>query len=175
MSAPATTLTPNTVALMSTKDTPAPATLADTGFILADTDGEVVPPGYVGEVLSVTTTVSSGQVAFATSTTHNVLSLTLTPGNWFAWGNAVLHSAGGAAVPTDAQMGLSLVSGALPIASLQAADVYGVALATDIAEVLPPQMFNVSVNTTIYVVAHVDLTSGTDIVAYGAILARRIR
>lgn len=136
------------------------------------TDGSAASPGNVGQLLQATT---ASPVAFATTGTHNLISLVLPPGDWDTWGSAVLSSTGGSAVPTDASIGLNTTTGTLPAALLCASDAYGVALATPVSAAVPTQPFNVSVNTTIYMVMKVDVSSGTDMTAVGVIYARRSR
>jgi hypothetical protein len=136
------------------------------------TNGAAANAGSVGQLLQATTAVP---VAFATTGTHNLISLVLPAGDWDVWGSAVLSSTGGAAVPTDASVGFNTTTGTLPAALLCASDAYGVALAVPVSAAVPTQPFNVTVNTTIYMVMQVDVTSGTDMTAVGVIYARRSR
>jgi hypothetical protein len=136
-------------------------------------DGSVAATGVVGELLS--TTTSPTPVAFAATGTNNLTTLNLEPGDWDVWGNAVLSSTGGSAVPADAEVGISSTSGALPSLVLQAADAYDVALAVPVSQIPPPQPFNITVTTPVYLVMHVNVTSGTDLNAIGILYARRSR
>lgn len=139
------------------------------------TDGSVATAGNVGELLTNATTPTSGQVAFATSATKTIVTLALTAGCWDVHATACLHSAGGAAVPSDATFGVSGTNNTLPAANTCTADVYGIALSVDVAEPVRLQRFNLSAPATVYLVGTVNITSGTDIVAYGSMRATRIR
>lgn len=136
------------------------------------TDGSAATSGNVGQLLQATTVTP---VAFATTGTHDLITLVLPPGDWDVWGSAVLSSTGGSAVPTDASVGFSTTANTLPAAVLCASDAYGVALTVPVSALVPTQPFNVTTNTTIHMVMKVDVTSGTDMTAIGAIYARRSR
>jgi len=143
------------------------------GALPGVTDGSSAAAGKVGEVLTATTVGTP--VAFAATATHNICSLSLTAGDWDVWALGRLASTGGSAIPTDAQCGLNTVTGTLGADGTYNSDIYGIALNVPVSLDVPPKPISVSTTTNIYLVMHVDVTSGTDLNGYGIITARRRR
>ena len=128
-------------------------TLGIVGTTLADS----AQSGSVGEVIT-----ASGTGMTLSSTAANLVSISLTPGDW------MLHGNGGCASSVQFQIGISAVSATFP--TNQSSTITTTAAST-IALPTPTQRVNISVTTTYYLVASA-VTGGT---GYGTLLARRVR
>lgn len=130
------------------------------------TNASNAPAGTIGEVISAT----SGSTALTSNTFTNLTSIVLTPGDWDITGSVTL--AASSAVMTNVFGGLSNVSATAPAAPMyfqyQGPAINAFSLAA------PSQRFNVSVNTTIYIIGFASFASGT-VNAFGGIIARRSR
>lgn len=134
--------------------------------------------GMVGEIISSVVSTSPG-VSLTTSTTANVTSITLTPGDWDVSGNVFLVGASGTSM-SNRGGALSLASATLPTgAATNEALSFNTITAIVVNAVpqgvsLPTVRVSVAVNTTYYLVAFASFTVSTA-VAGGALIARRAR
>jgi len=135
------------------------------GTTLADS----APTGWVGEVISATTASNVAVPIGGVAT--NVLSLTLTPGDWDVMGMASLSSTNGA---TNLAAGISTVSATLPTADKYSQIVSTTASIQVLGGAMPMQRLSVAANTTIYLVAYIQAPAGTAACG-GDIIARRRR
>lgn len=130
------------------------------------TNASEAATGKVGEVLSSTIT----GVSLTNATTTNMVALTLTPGDWDVYGSTNINTTAGA----------SYMYCALTLTSATIDDVLYVnggpmTLTTgNMRQPVGPRRVNVSANTTIYLVAGANFSSGTS-TATGRIIARRRR
>jgi hypothetical protein len=135
------------------------------------TDGSNAAAGNVGEVISASVTTA---VNLAANTPANIGSITLTPGDWVVAGNVNFVSP--ATAGTRYAVAVSPTSATLPTAAQLAA---GTGTLTDMSLTFGKAAqnfnaslcrFNVTANTTVYLVALGPATSAT-----GYISARRVR
>lgn len=140
--------------------------------ILGRTSGAGTDAGVVGELIQ--SIVSSGSaVSLTTNTDTSITSIVLTPGVWDVFGTVNFSAVGGTQTPALESKGWlhTLVA---------AADDYTVWIPTPTATALTYRYggtltnrhFNVSANTTIYLLARTSFTAGT-MKAYGVIRAWR--
>jgi len=131
------------------------------------TDGSNAAAGDIGEIISNTTT----GVALTSGTPANLTSVVLTPGDWELSGTVLLGSS--AVNITLSFGGLNTTSGTLPafpnVARLETQG--GTA---SVQTSVPSVRFNVSTNTTVYLVGQITFPSGTG-TGSGYIRARRVR
>lgn len=129
------------------------------------TDASNAAAGKVGEVLSATGTLT----AYTTATQVNTVSLVLTPGDWEVQGVVLFDITSGS---TATQMcGLTTTSATVPAfpdrSSKGGADTYD-------GNLRCRKRINVSANTTMYLAAYAEVSSGT-LSLNGYIEARRMR
>lgn len=130
-------------------------------------DASSAAAGIVGQVLEITTTATAN----ATSTAVNAAQLALTPGDWDVTG--VIRFNSSSAPYTVFVAGLNATSATQP--SFPNAVQLNVPTSATTQQVsVPAVRFNVSANTTVYLVALAIFASGTSTVD-GYIRARRIR
>ncbi len=125
--------------------------------------------GFVGEVMTVNVTTPG--VSVTSNTQTNIMTLTLTPGDWDVKSNFLAVCT--AAVLSTAHAGISTTSATLPNQSLQAA-YDGTAATSTLGLAVPYQRFNVTTNTQIWLVGFCIFGSGTTTIA-GNLTARRRR
>ncbi|MCX6711623.1 MAG: hypothetical protein NT139_01120 [Candidatus Woesearchaeota archaeon] len=118
--------------------------------ILGRTNGTTQTAGNIGEILSVVNLTTGPPVVVPTNIATNLTSLTLTPGSWLVTASATSQNSTIANDPI--RFSLNTVS------STMANDIYNIVLdsttnnQTQYGGCLPVRFFNVSVNTTIYLV-----------------------
>jgi hypothetical protein len=139
-----------------------------TGAIKGVTDGSDAPAGYVGELLTV---VQPSSNSLASATAANLVSMSLTPGDWDVWGYATLSFTVGGSLALLSVSITSATFGATGGNSFATASMSGAYL------VAPMIRVNVTVNTAVYLVARGDFASGacTALANTPVINARRIR
>ena len=145
---------------------------ADAQVGTIDADNAVA--GDVGELLTATLAVGS-PVSLATGTAKTALSIALTPGDWDV--DAVLGVIPAATTSiTNLAGGLHTTTDTLGAAGtyFQRASAAVVPGAVEQHNPVPTQRFNVSVATTVYLVAKGTFTVDT-LGAFGSIRARRVR
>lgn len=131
------------------------------------TDASSAATGEIGEVLTATTS----STAVTTATALNATSLVLTPGDWDVCG--VIRFDTTTAALTSLIGGLNTTSATQP----SFPNCYQLMSTLNTATqqfAVPTQRINVSTNTTIYLVAYTNFTSGT-VTVNGYIRARRAR
>lgn len=130
-------------------------------------DGSNAASGDIGEIISNTTT----GVALTSGTPANLTSVVLTPGDWDLSGTVLLSST--AVNITLSFGGLNTTSGTLPaFPSVARFETQGGTASLQTA--VPSVRFNVSANTTVYLVGQITFPSGTG-TGSGYIRARRVR
>lgn len=138
--------------------------------ILGRTNGAAQTAGNIGEILSIVNLTTGPSVTVPTNVATNLCSLTLTPGSWLVTSSATSTNSTNANDPI--RFSLNTVSATM------ANDIYNIVLdsttnnQTAYGGCLPIRFFNVSVNTTIYLVmlaTHTGTLSG-----WGRIEAIRI-
>ena len=141
-----------------------------------NSNGTSAAAGIVGEVKSASVSADSG-VTLTTATPANVLSMSLSAGDWEVSGrcnyslSSVTISGGSLWVG-----GISNTSATLPSDYLRTF-IYGPTLTTgspSLSAVITPWPFNSSSSQTIYLVCEATFTAGT-VKAYGSLEARRMR
>ena len=125
--------------------------------IAGTTFADSVQAGSVGEVIT-----ASGTSVPLSSAAANLISISLTPGDWMVFGN------GGCASSVEFQIGTSSVSATFPVNQCSSITT---SAATAMALTAPTQRFNLSVTTTLYLVAN----AVTGSAGYGTLLAIRTR
>ena len=126
--------------------------------------------GQVGEYIISQVLVASA-VALTTNVAANVTSITLTAGDWDCGGNVEFQpsatvSYGGGSINTT--------SATRPDASLEAVSGANGGSGFSVGVTAPSRRFNVSVTTTLYLIAVVGISSGT-CTGCGTVWARRAR
>jgi hypothetical protein len=152
--------TPNTLGMAS----PTPAIPK-----LGVTDGSNAAAGQVGEVITANMG-SAGVNIPASNTWTNVLSITLTPGDWDVVGTINITSSAGATNIAATQSLTTAPSSAMGDFWVQ---IYGVTL-SEFGSAIPPQRYTVTANTIVYLLGFCAFTTGT-VTAYGQLIARRMR
>lgn len=146
--------------------------VSEPGVIDASSSGA----GNVGEVVS--SLVASGSaVSLTTATPANITSISLTAGDWDVQANVnVLGASTTTAAAALQQVGISTTSATLPTDGSQVIVAVPVATTTSFntGASIPRVRINVSITTTVYLVAEATFTAGT-VTAYGGITARRVR
>ena len=124
----------------------------------------------------ITSSVAQATTGMTTATPMNVTSITLTPGIWDVTGSGIITGAATTQFIVS-YMGLSLVSATLPDLTLVNVRNSAAFAPPDLhiyaAAALPSQRFNVTVNTTVYLVAKAAFTTDTA-GAGGVIFARKV-
>lgn len=132
------------------------------------TDGNSAPAGEIGEVLTATT---STPVSITSGAAANAISISLTPGDWELTGMVRVN-------PSDAA--ITIVSGSWNTTSATFAgfpnttQIQGLSAGGINQIPLPTKRYNVSTNTTVYLVGLALFNSGT-CTLQGFISARRTR
>jgi hypothetical protein len=145
-------------------------TPSTTAGIVGTTTANNANAGSVGEYI---TAQSSASVSTPTGTLVNLISVTLTPGDWDVTGSELLNCA--AATASNAYGGLTTSSGTLPAWG----NYWQYQSSTDaglntLTESLPYVRFNVTTNTVVYAVAGQNCPSGSP-TGVGGIVAHRVR
>lgn len=130
------------------------------------TDASDAAAGKVGQLLSAT----ASNVALTNATAINVVSLTLTPGDWDVTGAVNLRPSGGTV--TQFIAGMVTTSASSPVFPNRIVDSGSFTGVEEYA--LPTVRYSVSANTTIYLVVSAGFTSGTA-TSDGLLRARRVR
>lgn len=154
-----------------------PANVAITGGTITGITGVIdasnAAASSVGEFITATGT----DVALTTATPANITSVVLTAGDWEVTGSCIFTGTGTTAT-SIVRAGSSTVSATLPAAPMFFRQRYGAAggfTGADVAgHTIPTQRVNVSVTTTVYLVAEASFTTSTE-TATGQLSARRIR
>jgi hypothetical protein len=140
------------------------------------TDGSSAAAGDVGEEIKTVVPFASG-ATLTNNVVSNIGSLVLTPGDW-----DVSASAGFYASTTNTasvSFALSTVSAVLPVSTTDTSGIseISVALSVNVANIFPvPSMrFNVTVNTTVFLVVQGAWTGAGTPVGWGTVRARRMR
>lgn len=148
--------------------------------IVGTSTNDSAPAGNIGEFVT-STKASGAAVALTNSTTANVVSVSLTAGDWDVSGAVNFALAG--VTGTKICSGISLTSSTLP------SQAGGSGLGTDALSVLPlittlvtdtaslhiaPVRVSLASTATVYLVANQVLSVGTS-GAYGTLRARRVR
>ena len=142
-------------------------TPSQTNGIVGTTTNNSANAGSVGEYVSST----SGAVALSTAVTANVTSISLSAGDWNAWGNVLFNGTGTA---TAWAVGASTTSATFPSTPLNS----NLAMSTGVASAnvsltAPMQRISLSGTTTVFLVAQSTFTGSIN--ATGIIQARRVR
>lgn len=155
----------NTTQLATTEFVTSAVSTASTILKAGVTNGSSAAAGVIGEVLSATGTAANATTAVA----RNLVSLTLTPGDWEVTGVGYFLPSASSAITT---VSLGTSSGVIEVFPNRTRP----AGATTIYESDVPvrRRFNVSATTTIYLVGYVEFSSGT-VSTNGYIEARRMR
>lgn len=136
------------------------------------TDASSAAAGDVGQVISSLVVVGS-PISLTTATAANITSISLTAGDWDVTGNINLTAA--AATSTAAQGAIHTTSATLPV---DGSEVYSGLQTTTTSYIdsitIPRKRVNVSVTTTVYLVAKATFSAGT-VGGFGGITARRVR
>jgi hypothetical protein len=128
--------------------------------------------GMVGEVISAFL-VSGSALTMTTATAKDILSLSLSPGDWDVHGNGLFT---GSALPTAFSVWLNTVSATAPTASANGMPLRLMPMTMNGPGGGPTGQLrvNVAVATTVYLSAQGTFSTGT-MAGYGAIIARRMR
>lgn len=145
-----------------------PAATLNPLAIAGVSDASSAATGYVGQVISASVLYASA-VSLTTATPANVVTVSLTAGDWDVSANCLIENSG--ANLTVASFGLSLTTATLPDRSLQVREV---ATATAVGGSCSTFRVNVSTTTSVYLVASCTFASGTS-TGCGSIVARRVR
>lgn len=145
----------------------------DTTQTIGVTNGLNAAAGFVGEYI--TATAAAAAVSLTSPTASNVTSIILTPGDWEV-GGVVNYTPTGTTSITVLAQGASSATGALGAQDsfslwATAANVVGVNIVTNL---IPGVRFNVTVATTVFLVAKATFSAST-LSAGGTIWALRIR
>jgi hypothetical protein len=136
------------------------------------TNGSSALTGRVGEYLSNSVPASSA-IKLTTGTSVNVVSITLTSGDWDVEGVASFDIVAGTVTSTAA--GISVASGIEPAdGSAVASGLQLKGQSTFNSITIPRKQINVSSPTTVYLVGTCYFSSGS-VSAFGQIVARRMR
>lgn len=139
------------------------------------TDGSNAIAGQIGELISANVVAAS--TGLTNVTPLNITSVVLTPGDWDVEASYVITGDGSTTSFTYARAGLSTNSATLPATNLQNVRSSGAFVpptAEYVSADVAKQRFNVTVNTTVYLVTTVAFTISTA-GAGGMIQARRVR
>ena len=165
-------------AIVSTGASSAPAWTAVVGAssptittpnIIGVTNTSNAAAGSVGEVI----TAQSGAVSLSTSTSTNIISIPLTPGDWDVRGT-VEYDPAGTTIFVQSVSGISVTSATLPSSPLKAVSNYPSIAGNQQSSFLPITRVNISSPTTVFVVGFAGFTVST-LTATAYIAARRIR
>jgi hypothetical protein len=139
--------------------------------IVGTTSGTNAPSGDVGEIIS--SVISSGSSVALTSTiAKNITSITLTPGDWYIWGNVYLLASGINFFSTQGWS--SLISATQPDSSLRSEFFLGgTTFYLSWGAAIPPMRYNVSTTTTVYLSCFGSFASGTASACGGIYASRR--
>lgn len=136
------------------------------------TSGSNADAGDIGEYVESLIAVGSA-TALTTATAKNVTSLTLDPGDWDLEGIVSFSTA--SATFSAIQGGINSTSATIPTDGSEAySGVTGTALSAKDSVTCPRKRFNITVTTTIYLVAKATFSVGS-VSAFGQITARRVR
>ena len=139
-----------------------------TGGIIGTTAADNTTAGDVGEFMS-SAILNASAVSLTTNTPKNLVSITLSAGDWDVWGNYYMSPS---ISMTFSAGSLSTTSATLGDASVQAGvNITGLGA---VSEPVPQLRFNVSTSTPVYLVVEAGFASGT-CMASGGIYARRRR
>jgi hypothetical protein len=162
----------NSIGSLTASSTITPSTTAGiVGTTLADS----AQAGSVGQVISSNVAVGSA-VSLTSGTTANITSITLTPGDWDVWGSVATNPAG-TTTQSFLQASLSTTSatlGGLPNGGGSVTLPYSVTAGNPVGVPVGTKQYNVSANTTVYLVINSTFATSTNS-AYGFIAARRRR
>lgn len=145
--------------------------------IVGTTTNDNASAGYVGEYISSTILNGGVTISLSNNNSANVVSITLSAGDWDVWGSAnFLYGASTNVV--DTQAGINTTTATLPDKSLQSSFPYNLATGAvpvnNLGLVVPQQRLSVSGSTIVYLVVQVNFAVSTCNAA-GFIAARRIR
>jgi hypothetical protein len=139
-------------------------------------DGTAASAGQVGEHPATLVAVGS-PVSLTTATAANVITLSLTPGDWMVGGN-VNFTAAGATTAAGASFlgGATTTSATIPVDGSECIEYIGAITTGTYLAGIPIPMKRVSLTTTsnVYMVAKATFSAGT-IGAYGRFVAWRVR
>lgn len=144
--------------------------------IIGYVDGSAAPAGQIGEhILSILAVGSS--VSITTATPKNVLSISLTAGDWNVDGN-VNFTAAAATTAAGAlwTAGINATSATIPTDGTEVPIlVPAETTATYLNSItIPKKRISLTTTTTVYLVAEATFTAGT-VGGYGKLSARRVR
>jgi hypothetical protein len=143
-----------------------------TGGIIGTTLGDNANAGSVGEVIS--SAVAQGSaVALTTNNPSNVTSITLTAGDWLVYGQVAFTDAGTTAT-TYIAGSIGTTTASFVIAQGFLVPGLSGGIAGVMASAVPTLRFNVTTNTTLFLVAQAQFTVST-LSAFGYVTARRVR
>lgn len=146
-------------------------TPSTTAGIVGTTAGDNVNAGSVGEYVSAT---NSSGTSLTSGTAATVTSILLTAGDWNV-GGTVLLTAGGGASMTNSVGGISSTAATLGgIGTYSQLQTGGLGSGGGWAYPTPIIRYDVTTNTTVYLIGYASFSSGT-VSATGVIWARRIR
>jgi hypothetical protein len=134
------------------------------------TDGSSAGAGKIGEVI-LGSRLSGSALALTTSVLSDIVSINLTPGDWFVYGNVAI---------TGSATLVSLINGSISTSPLTSGNWSASILNQGNISVVPPSMtvpfarVNVTSNTTVYLNVLASFSGGT-CSAYGRLYARRER
>lgn len=136
------------------------------------TDGSAAAAGFVGEFVQALLDAASA-VTLANNTVSNVLSISLTAGDWDVDGS--LNFSSTVATVTGGAAGITATSATLPTDGSEVCDGVLSSLLTSASGVtMPRKRISIATTTTIYAVGRKTFAVGA-VKAYGCMSARRIR
>jgi hypothetical protein len=146
------------------------------GKVKGITNGSNAAAGDVGEEIKTVVPFVSG-ASLSNGVAANIGSIVLTPGDWDVSASAGFYAS--STSPNSCSFALSTVSATFPSST---ADTSGqseisVSLSTSLANIfpVPPTRFNVTVNTTIYLVVSGAWSGAGSPIGWGTLRARRMR
>lgn len=136
------------------------------------TDGSAAAAGFVGEFVQALLDAASA-VTLANNTVSNVLSISLTAGDWDVDGSLNFNST--VATVTGGAAGITATSATLPTDGSEVCDgVLSTLLTSASGVTMPRKRISITTTTTIYAVGRKTFALGA-VKAYGCMSARRIR
>jgi len=139
------------------------------------TDGSSATVGYIGEIISATSSLAT----IASNTIANGASITLTPGSWEVYGNATFNFAAVSAAAGDL-IGASISTTSLTLVDNQrqvllVPAITAITSTPAYAFVTPRVRFNITINTVVYIVVQSPVTTAGTMQFSSIITANRVR
>lgn len=141
--------------------------------IAGSISGSAAPAGYVGEIITATKPLASG-ISLTTATPADVLSISLTAGDWDIYGNVSFSPSGGSGALASASCWISTTSSTTPDFSLRTSINFGSNISAGMGINAPSVNLTISSTTLVYLSCLSSYTA-TNNTACGSIWARRRR